>query len=64
MAIKPNREQIYYLMGAWDEYYHTGEVTRKCPICSGKLQLKELSNGAYQVTCPTPNCIDQKFRGL
>ena len=64
MGIKLNREQIYHLMGAWDEYYHTGEVTRKCPICNSVLRLKELTNGAYQVTCSRPNCVDQKFRGL
>lgn len=61
---KLTRKQIYYLMGAWDEQRTKGKVRRKCPICRGMLTVKDLDNGAYQVTCSTADCVDRQFRGF
>jgi len=65
MAIKKLTEkQIFYLMGAWDQHHRDGDVKRKCPICRKKLTVTDLDNGAYRVTCATPECVNETFRGF
>jgi len=61
---KLTEKQTFFLMGAWDEHRRDGNVKRKCPICKKKLTVTDLDNGAYRVTCTTPDCVDKAFRGL
>ncbi len=48
---------------ALEQWARDGVITERCPNC-GKL-LRYVEHGtSYEVSCPTPGCLYEGFRGI